>query len=117
IGFIFFPKSPRNILPSEAAKLRREATGGAKAVAVTVDADDATLDAIVAAMQPDMLQLHGSESPERVAEVKARYRLPVMKAFAIREAGDLHSIGPYRGIAGRFLFDAKAPVDRKSTRL
>ena len=61
-------------------------------------------------MSPDMLQLHGKETPERVAEVKARYGLPVMKAFSIREASDLDAIGPYRGIADRFLFDAKPPV-------
>lgn len=109
VGFIFFPKSPRNVTPQEAGELRALARGRAKAVAVTVDADDAFLDAIVDAMQPDMLQLHGSESPERVAQVKVRYALPVMKAFAIHEAADLARIAPYRGIAERFLFDAKPP--------
>jgi phosphoribosylanthranilate isomerase len=68
IGFIFFPKSPRYVDPAEAGRLRQAAKGRAKAVAVTVDADDATLDAIVAAMKPDMLQLHGDESVTRVAE-------------------------------------------------
>ena len=110
VGFIFFPKSPRNIDPVEAGLLREAARGRAKAVAVTVDADDVALDAIVAAMSPDMLQLHGNETPERVAEVKARYGLPVMKAFSVREASDLDAIGPYRGIADRFLFDAKPPA-------
>lgn len=110
IGFIFFPRSPRNLVPDEAAKLRQKAKGRAKVVAVTVDADDRTLEAIAEAVKPDILQLHGSESPERVAEVKARYGLPVMKAFAVREAGDLRRIEPYRGIADRFLFDAKAPA-------
>jgi phosphoribosylanthranilate isomerase len=110
VGFIFFQKSPRNIDPIEAGRLRELARGRAEAVAVTVDADDQTLDRIVASMSPDMLQLHGKETPERVAEVKARYGLPVMKAFAIREAGDLDAIAPYRGIANRFLFDAKPPV-------
>ena len=81
VGFIFFPKSPRNIAPEEAGRLRQAARGKAMAVAVTVDADDALLDEIVAAMAPDMLQLHGHESPARVAEVKARYGLPVMKAL------------------------------------
>ena len=92
-----------------AGRLRRAAVGRAKAVAVTVDADDATLDEIVATMKPDVLQLHGSETPERVAAVKARYGLPVTKALAIREAADLEKIAPYRGIADRFLFDAKPP--------
>lgn len=110
VGFIFFAKSPRNITPADAGRLRQRAAGRAKAVAVTVDADDATLDHIVATMAPDMLQLHGRETPERVAELKARYRLPVMKAFSIREAADLAAIAPYRGVADRFLFDAKPPA-------
>jgi phosphoribosylanthranilate isomerase len=109
VGFIFFPKSPRYIAPDEAGRLRQAAGGKAKAVAVTVDADDATLDTIVAAMSPDMLQLHGSETPERVSAVKARYGLPVMKAFSIRDTADLVAIERYRGIADRFLFDAKPP--------
>lgn len=123
VGFIFFPKSPRNVDPGEAGRLRAMARGpstagqkaraqgeGVKAVAVTVDADDAALDAIVKAMSPDMLQLHGSETPERVAAVKARYGLPVMKALSVREAGDLEAIALYRGVADRFLLDAKPPV-------
>jgi phosphoribosylanthranilate isomerase len=109
VGFIFFPKSPRYVEPAEAGRLRKAAIGRAKAVAVTVDADDATLDGIVAAMSPDMLQLHGSETPERVTELKVRYGLPVMKALSIREVADLAAIEPYRGIADRFLFDAKPP--------
>ncbi|QNQ61530.1 phosphoribosylanthranilate isomerase [Brucella sp. 6810] len=109
IGFIFFPKSPRHITPDVAARLRAAATGRAVAVAVTVDADDETLDEIVKTVRPDMLQLHGGETPERVRFLKARYNLPVMKAFSIREAGDLEAIAPYRGIADRFLFDAKPP--------
>jgi phosphoribosylanthranilate isomerase len=110
VGFIFFPKSPRNIEPDEAGRLREAALGKAIAVAVTVDADDASLDRIVAAMQPDMLQLHGSESPARVAAVKARYRLPVMKVLSIRGAADLDAVASYRGIADRLMFDAKPPA-------
>ncbi len=109
VGFIFFPKSPRNVSPGEAGRLREAARGRASAVAVTVDAGDDLLDAIVAAMSPDMLQLHGSESPGRVAEVKARHGLPVMKAFAVAEAADLAATEPYVGIADRFLFDARPP--------
>ncbi|HEY6632461.1 MAG TPA: phosphoribosylanthranilate isomerase [Rhizobiaceae bacterium] len=109
VGFIFFQKSPRHILPADAGRLRQAARGKAKAVAVTVDADDATLDAIVDAMAPDMLQFHGVETPERVSVAKARYGLPVMKAFSIRDAADLAAMEPYRGIADRFLFDAKPP--------
>ncbi|MEO3997112.1 phosphoribosylanthranilate isomerase [Mesorhizobium sp. CAU 1732] len=109
VGFIFFPKSPRNIAPAEAGVLRARARGRAQSVAVTVDADDAFLDAIVEAMAPDMLQLHGRETPERTAAIKARYGLPVMKAFSISEADDLAAIEPFLGVADRFLFDAKPP--------
>jgi len=110
VGFIFFPKSPRNIDPDAAGRLRQAARGKAEAVAVTVDADDQALDRIVAGMQPDMLQLHGGESPERVALVKARYGLPVMKVLSIRTAADLDAVGRYRGVADRLMFDAKAPA-------
>ncbi|UXO82959.1 phosphoribosylanthranilate isomerase [Brucella intermedia] len=109
IGFIFFPKSPRHIIPQKAAGLRGAVKGRALAVAVTVDADDETLDEIVEAVKPDILQLHGHETPERVAFIKARYGLPVMKAFSVREASDLAAIAAYQGIADRFLFDAKPP--------
>lgn len=109
VGFIFFPKSPRNVEPIFAGELRQAAKGKAKVVAVTVDADDAFLDAIVVAMSPDMIQLHGSETPARVADVKARYGLPVMKALSVSETADLGKIAPFRGIADRFLFDAKPP--------
>jgi len=109
VGFIFFPKSPRFIDPTAAGALREVARGKAKAVAVTVDADDETLDAIVAGMAPDLLQFHGRESPERLAELKARYGLPVIKALPIREAGDLATIRSFLGVADRFLFDAKPP--------
>jgi len=109
IGFIFFPKSPRNVAPEMAGRLRQAARGRAEAVAVTVNADDKALDAIVAAVDPDLLQLHGSETPERVAAVKARYGLPVIKAFSISTAHDLIAARNYVGAADRLLFDAKPP--------
>jgi phosphoribosylanthranilate isomerase len=109
VGFIFFGKSPRNIAPAEAGMLRKAALGRGLAVAVTVDADDVLLDEIVAAMAPDMLQLHGKETPQRVAEVKARFGLPVMKALAISAAADLETASVFFGIADRMLFDAKPP--------
>ncbi|MCC0030226.1 MAG: phosphoribosylanthranilate isomerase [Brucellaceae bacterium] len=109
-GFIFFPKSPRYIDPEAAAPLAARAKqAGVMPVAVTVDADDAFLDAIVAAMRPGMLQLHGKETPDRVAELKARHGLPVMKALAISTADDLDRRLPYEGLIDRFLFDAKPP--------
>ena len=110
IGFIFFAKSPRNIEPDLAGQLADAVRGRAKIVAVTVDADPDDLDEIVALLRPDILQLHGKESPERVLEVRAMYGLPVMKAFSMREAADLERIDPYIGIVERFLFDAKPPV-------
>lgn len=110
-GFIFFEKSPRNVDAATAADLAVRARKRlAVPVAVTVNADDATLADIVATVEPGMLQLHGKEPPERVADVRAKFGLPVMKAFAIREAADLEQIAPYRGIADRFLFDAKPPA-------
>src|SRR5690606_26290548 len=109
IGFIFFPKSPRHIPPQTAAGLRDAVNGRALVVAVTVDADDETLDDIVKAVKPDILQLHGHETPDRVAFIKARYGLPVMKAFSVRAASDLAALAAYKGIAARFLFDAKPP--------
>lgn len=110
IGFIFFPKSPRNIEPTDAGRLADRVRGRVKIVAVTVDADSDTLDEIVDQLSPDILQLHGKESPERVLTVKAVYGLPVIKAFSVREADDLKKIDPYIGIADRFLFDAKPPA-------
>ncbi|ESY46441.1 phosphoribosylanthranilate isomerase [Mesorhizobium sp. RSR380A] len=109
VGFIFFARSPRYVEPAAAGRLRQAAIGKALAVAVTVDADDAFLDEIVEKMRPDMLQLHGTETPERVAEVKARYGLPVMKVFSVSEAGDLERLQPFIGVADRFMFDAKPP--------
>jgi phosphoribosylanthranilate isomerase len=109
IGFIFFEKSPRNIEPDIAGKLADAVRGQAKIVAVTVNADNDDLDEIIALLKPDILQLHGTETPERVLNVKAIYGLPVMKALSIRDADDLVRVEPYIGIADRFLFDAKPP--------
>lgn len=109
VGFIFFPKSPRNIEPALAGEIAEIARGKAKIVAVTVDADTDDLDEIVDQLRPDMLQLHGSESPERMLMLKALYSLPMIKAFAVRDEDDLRRIDPYIGLADRFLFDAKPP--------
>jgi phosphoribosylanthranilate isomerase len=111
-GFIFFAKSPRHVSVELAAHLSdRAKAGGLKTVAVTVDATDAELSEIVAIMRPDILQLHGRETPERAADVKAKFGLPVMKALAISEASDLAKLKPFIGIADRFLLDAKPPKD------
>lgn len=111
VGFIFFPKSPRNVSPHEAAALREPVRGRAAAVAVSVDADDALLQAIVDEVRPDILQLHGHETPERVSAVRARFGLPVIKALPVRDEADLRAAGRYAGIADHLLFDAKPPPD------
>lgn len=111
VGFIFFEKSPRNVTPETAAILSNHAQAhGLKSVAVTVNADDAGLDQIISTMKPDILQLHGSETPERAAAVKAKYGLPILKAFAVSSANDLKKIDAFKGIADGFLFDAKPPA-------
>ncbi len=109
IGFIFFKKSPRNIEPDQAARLRKHVGERAKTVAVTVNASLAELAEIVEIVNPDILQLHGSETPEKVAEIKARYGLPVMKAFAIRTLEDMAVSLKYSNVADILLFDAKPP--------
>ena len=111
VGFVFFPKSPRHLEVSSAAALAAEVPVGICKVALTVNASDPELDQIVGAVPLDMLQLHGSESPERVAEVKARYGLPVMKAIGVAAAEDLAQIDLYAPVADQLLIDAKPPKD------
>lgn len=110
IGFIFFEKSPRHIEPLQAGVLADRARGKVKIVAVTVDADNEMLEEIIAFVKPDIVQLHGHETPERVLNIKAVFGLPVMKAFSIRTADDLRKLDAYDGLADRFLLDAKAPA-------
>lgn len=109
LGFVFFPKSPRNVSVEQAAKLMADVPVGVAKVALTVNADDTLLDQIVSDTVVDMLQLHGSETPERVAEVKARFGLPVMKAIGIAGPEDVGQIDVYAGVADQLLIDAKAP--------
>lgn len=109
IGLVFFPKSPRNVDLDTAAALALEVPPGVAKVALVVDADDALLDAITAAVPLDMLQLHGQESPARVAEIRARYGLPVMKAVGIADAADLAKLDAYMPVADQILVDAKPP--------
>lgn len=109
VGFVFFAKSPRNISPADAAALAGHVPPGVAKVALTVNATDAELDAITAAVPLDMLQLHGGENPERVAEVKARFGLPVMKAVGVAERADLAALDLYQLVADQILVDAKPP--------
>ncbi|WP_374375158.1 phosphoribosylanthranilate isomerase [Tabrizicola sp.] len=110
-GFNFFPKSPRFVTPDLARDLALSAPDGLCKVALVVDADDATLDAIVQAVPLDMLQLHGRETPARVAEIKARHGLPVMKAIGVAGEADLAALLDYQLVADQILIDAKAPKD------
>ncbi|MCA3509069.1 MAG: phosphoribosylanthranilate isomerase [Rhodobacter sp.] len=108
-GFVFFARSPRNLTLSEARLAALSAPVGLARVALTVDADDATLDAVVDAVPLDILQLHGTESPGRVAELRSRYGLPVMKALGVADEGDLPAILEYSAVADQLLIDAKPP--------
>ncbi|MEO0703543.1 MAG: phosphoribosylanthranilate isomerase [Pseudomonadota bacterium] len=109
IGLVFFQKSPRNIAHEDARILALAAPPGVAKVALVVDADDAALDALTGTVPLDMLQLHGRETPQRVAEVRARYGLPVMKAVGVAEAGDLAALDTYARVADQLLVDAKPP--------
>lgn len=108
-GFVFFAKSPRHLTIAQARELAIAAPVGLAKVALVVDADDAALDAIIEAVPLDMLQLHGHETPDRVAEVRARYGLPVMKAVGVADEGDLAAVFEYSTVADQLLIDAKPP--------
>ena len=109
VGFVFFPKSPRAVTPAQAAELALVTPVGVAKVALVVNASDAELDEITETVPLDMLQLHGSETPERVAEIRARYGLPVMKAIGIADEDDLAAIDLYSDVADQLLIDAKPP--------
>ncbi|MDA8747127.1 phosphoribosylanthranilate isomerase [Litoreibacter sp.] len=110
VGFVFFPKSPRNLSLEAARVLAWDVPVGIAKVALTVNADDAALDALIDQVPLDMLQLHGSESPQRVAEIKARFGLPVMKAVGVADESDLAALQDYAQVADQLLIDAKPPT-------
>jgi phosphoribosylanthranilate isomerase len=114
VGFVFFAPSPRHLGYAAARGLAGRVNGRAGKVALTVDADDATLAAVVEALDPDALQLHGKEPPARVAAIKARFGRPVVKAIAVETRADLAAIATYADVADRLLFDAQPP--RAATR-
>jgi phosphoribosylanthranilate isomerase len=111
VGFVFFAASPRHVSLEAARELGRQAKGRALKVALTVDADDATLENIVETLRPDLLQLHGGESVGRIRDIKQRTGLPVMKAIAVETAADLAALAGYAAVCDRILFDARAPKD------
>jgi phosphoribosylanthranilate isomerase len=114
VGFVFFPPSPRTLGYEAARALGERVKGRAGKVALTVDATDEMLAEIIAALRPDMLQLHGTETPDRVVVIRTRFGLPVMKALPIAERADLSPIRLYAKVADRIVFDARAP--REATR-
>src|SRR6267142_5424329 len=114
VGFVFFPPSPRHLGLKTARDLGKHVRRRAVKVALTVDADDATLADIVEALQPDILQLHGRETVARLRDVKQKFGLPVMKAIAVETPADLAALPGYAAVADRILFDARAP--REATR-
>jgi phosphoribosylanthranilate isomerase len=111
VGFMFFERSPRNLSVEAARALAIDVPMGVAKVAITVDADDATLDAITDAVPLDMLQLHGRETPERLTDLRTRYGLPVMKAVGIADESDLAALDTYMDAADQILIDAKPPKD------
>jgi phosphoribosylanthranilate isomerase len=114
VGFVFFPPSPRHLGFEAARPLGERVRGRAKKVALSVDADNDWLAASIDALKPDMLQLHGRETPERVAAVRSMFRLPVMKSIPVETRSDLSPIRLYAHSADRLIFDARAP--REATR-
>lgn len=113
VGFVFFPKSPRHLLLSQAASLSRQVAGRARTVALTVDARDDELLRILDEVKPNYLQAHGSETPARIGEIKRLTGLPVIKAIKVAGPADVAAAADYVGIADLMLFDAKAPASLK----
>lgn len=111
VGFVFFPPSPRHLSLEAARDLGRQVQRRALKAALTVDADDATLDNIMDALSPDIFQLHGKESVARLRDIKQKFGRPVMKAVPVAASGDLAVLPGYAAVADRILFDARAPKD------
>jgi phosphoribosylanthranilate isomerase len=110
-GFAFHPASPRRVGPETARALAEHLRGRIRLCAFLSDAGDETIASAVAATRPDFIQLHGNETPGRVAEVRARFGAAVIKAISIAEASDFAGLSAFEDVADMILFDAKAPVD------
>src|SRR5438034_9248158 len=108
VGFVFFSPSPRHLSLETARELGKQAKGRALKVALTVDADDATLGNIVETLRPDILQLHGTETTARLRDIKAKFGLPLMKVLSLETAADLAPLAGYADVADRILFGARA---------
>ena len=109
VGFVFFPPSPRHLSLAAARDIAARVEGRAKIVALTVDADDGAIDAIVAAVSPAALQLHGAETPARAGALRARTGTAIWKAVGVSSADDVSRANDYVGVVDRILFDAKPP--------
>lgn len=107
LGFVFFPRSPRNLEPETAARLAQPVRGRARIVALAVDPDDAAVERIASILKPDLIQLHGKETPSRVREVAARAGVGVIKALPVSEAADLDAALQYESVAEHLMFDAR----------
>jgi len=110
-GLVFHPRSPRCLSLEAGAALAARLRGRLRTVALIADLDDVGIEAVVQAVRPDLLQLHGSESVARVAAIRTRFGLPVIKAVAIAEAGDLSALPEIEAVADMLLFDARPPAD------
>jgi phosphoribosylanthranilate isomerase len=111
VGLVLFPPSPRNLTLDVAATFAAQARGRARSVALLVDPDDALIDAVMARVAPDCIQLHGEETAQRTAEIGRRWKLPVIKALKVETAEDAVGALAFRDAADLILFDAKAPSD------
>jgi phosphoribosylanthranilate isomerase len=111
VGFVFFSPSPRNVGHHAARVLGERVRGRAKKVALSVDANNEQLSAVIEALKPDLLQLHGKETPERVATVRSHFGLPVIKALPIAERADLSPVRLFDKVADWLIFDARPPRD------
>lgn len=110
LGLVFHPASPRHLAPEQAASLAARARGAIRLVALLVDPADDAISAAIAAARPDFLQLHGGETPARVAEIRAKYGLPIIKALPVADIVDLAQVPIYEDAADMLLFDARAPA-------
>lgn len=111
LGFVFYPRSPRNVTPELAAELAKPVPAAVRTVALTVDAGDAQLEGIVAAMRPGLLQLHGHETPARVADIRTRFGVPVMKVLSVAGEDDVAKASAYEPVADMLMFDARPPKE------
>jgi phosphoribosylanthranilate isomerase len=111
VGLVFFPASPRHITPQAAKALAGKARGRAGIVSLLVDPDDALIDTVIAAVAPDLLQLHGQETPARAADIRRRWGTPIMKAIRVETSQDARAALAYREAVDLILFDARPPED------